>query len=153
MVGATRSTSLRMALAAWLLLMNLSLGLYHQHEAEESASASAHRAAPSAWHYHLVLLGVELDFLSLNTETSPFGPNSSADKEAHLLLCSVLAPFPEHDSSPNPALVLSAMALLDLPVLCTPHDELSRAPASTRERTGLPPPQIALGARSGVQQV
>jgi hypothetical protein len=150
-----RALSLRLALAAWLLLTNLSLGLYHRHEATPgpSEAARAHRAAPGAWHHHIVLLGIELDFLSFNTETSPFDPNSSGGEESYVLLSNLLAPCPDHESGLGPALLMSAVFLLELPPARMPPLEESCSSAAIEGLTGLPPPQIALGARSGVQQV
>jgi hypothetical protein len=142
-----------MALSAWLLLTNLSLGMYHRHEATASETSAAHRASPLAWHYHLLLLGFELDVLSVNTETSPFDPSGSPDQETHLLLSGLLAPCPDHEPAPTAALVLWTVAMFHPPAACAAHDELQPVLALTCDLSGLPPPEIALGARSGVQQI
>jgi hypothetical protein len=153
MTGVIGSASLKTALAAWLVLTNLSLGLYHRHEAadERHARAVPHQAAPTAWHYHWLLLGVELDFLSLNAETCPFSPTHPADGEAHLLLGNLLAPGTEHQPGQSLALLLTGFVLP-----CLPPDSASADSSwSTADHAGagLPPPAIALCARSGVQQI
>ncbi len=153
MVGIA-SASLRLALAAWLLLTNLSLGLYHCHEADDQpAPSKAHRAAPEAWHYHVLVLGVELDFLSLNSEDCPFRPAGSTDPETHVLLATLLDPGTNHEPGPSPALTLAAVPLC-LPSDCLAHDVQAQATAILSDgRTGLPPPPSVLGVRSGVQQI
>jgi hypothetical protein len=149
MIGVLASATLKTALAGWLLLTNLSLGLYHRHEAGEAA----HRAAPSAWHYHVLLLGVELDFLSCNAESSPFQSPSTPDGEAHLLLGNLVAPATDHDVATTIALLVALLPLAHQPP-CDLPDALESVPGPLAyDVSGLPPPISALTARSGVQQI
>ena len=139
--------ALKTALAAWLLLTNLSLGMYHRHEMGQDA----HRAAPTGWHYHVLLLGVELDFLSVNSETCPFQTPSPADGEAHLLLGHLVAAT-DHDIDMSSAVLLTLLpppivascVLAELPAIDSPLGD---------DWHGLPSSAAALSARSGVQQV
>jgi hypothetical protein len=149
MAGRIGLAALKSALAAWLLLTNLSLGLYHRHETAQDA----HRAAPNGWHYHVLLLGVELDFLSCNTESSPFESPNPAEREAHLLLGNLVAPATDHEIATAGALLLALVPLLNVPS-CDITDACALAHSPTSDdMSGLPPPASILGARSGVQQI
>jgi hypothetical protein len=141
--------SLRLALAGWLLLTNLSLGLCHQHEAEAGSSLDA--THPEARHCHILVLGVELDCLSLNAETCPFCPDDSPDDECHLLLTSLLGPTEKVELGIMPA---SDDVALPVPVTLTPIGESSLSVLSPARALADPlPSEVALGLRSGVQQV
>jgi hypothetical protein len=145
-----------MTLAAWLLLTNLSLGLYHQHGPEAAAPSPVkeHRASPEARHYHVLVLGVELDFLSLNSETSPFGSDDDANAEAHVLLASLICPAAEHEPEPALALLIGCDLLADAVSMCRAGNRAGQGFSLTaRDFNGLSLPDVALGARSGVQQV
>ncbi len=149
MVSAVGSATVKAALAAWLLLTNLSLGQYHRHE----PGHDAHRAAPNGWHYHVLLLGVELDFLSVNSESSPFQAPSPAEHETHLLLGHLVAPATDHDLGVSLALLLAVVPPAPLAV-CESPDALALVPAPmVHDVSGLPPPASVLSARSGAQQV
>ncbi len=148
MIGVLGSATLKTALAGWLLLTNLSLGQYHRHE----MGTDAHRAVPGAWHYHVLLLGVELDFLSVNSESSPFQAPGVPDGEAHLLLGNLLAPATDHDAGAAIAFLLTCLPLLAR--TCAPTVALAPAAAPLAyDVSGLPPPADGLTCRSGVQQI
>jgi hypothetical protein len=149
------SASLRLAVAAWLLLTNLSLGQYHRHDAAEAPAPAdrPHRAAPQAWHYHVLLLGVEFDFLSLNSETCPFAPEDTRDGETHVLLATLFAPGSHDESTPFAALLLAF-----LPAYLSHADSVAPVAGQPIVSIGdrimeAPPAPCATGARSGVQQV
>lgn len=149
MTGVLGSATVKTALAAWLLLTNLSLGQYHQHEAGQDA----HRAEPGSWHYHVLLLGVELEFLSVNSETCPFHWPDPANGEAHLLLGDLIAPATNHDAD---LCALAVLSLITLPHAASCDLAAARAPSPlpiAHEIDGLPPPTSVLTARSGVQQI
>ena len=141
----------RYLLVAWLMLTNLSLGLFHRHE--ESAASAVQQTAPTAWHYHLALFGLHLDFLSVNADTSPFGQEAPPSKEVHLLLGSVFASDQQQRSAdlvpslsldfPSPSPVTAA--------LTAPNSAAEDSAANSADHVLLP--EIALGARSGVQQI
>jgi hypothetical protein len=150
------SCSLRVALAAWLLLTNLSLGLYHQHGAEAAAPSPVkeHRTSPEARHYHVLVLGIELEFLSLNSETSPFSSGDDSDGEAHLLLARLICPAAEHEPGPALALLIGCDLLTDAAFMCSgTHVTGQGSSLIARDFNCLSLPAVALGARSGVQQV
>jgi hypothetical protein len=147
MVGGLAMAAVKTALAAWLLLTNLSLGLYHRHEMGQDA----HRAAPTGWHYHVLLLGVELDFLSVNSETCPFQNPTPADAEAHLLLGHLVAAT-DHDIDLSSAVLNTLMPLPIVPT-CAVVELPATDPSFGDHWHGLPSPAAALSARSGVQQI
>jgi hypothetical protein len=149
MRGRIGVAALKSALAAWLLLTNLSLGLYHRHEAAQDA----HRAAPNGWHYHVLLLGVELDFLSCNAESCPFESPRPADREAHLLLGNLVAPATDHEIVSAGVLLLALMPLLSVQPCDISSAYALAHPPALDDVSGLPPPGSIHGARSGVQQV
>jgi hypothetical protein len=149
-------------LAVWLLLTNLVLAVYHRHEAADGTrtagtglGASPHRANPTAWHYHVLLLGVELEFLSTNSETCPFGPEAPAQEESHVLLATLLGAAQDHELVPDLALLLLAdVSLLHVPASLSAEATLPAPPDTvTADPTGPPLADAALGYRSGVQQI
>ena len=151
------SSAPRLVLAAWLLATNLSLGLYHQHGADDAEHASAsrmpHRAAPESWHYHLLFCGFELDCLSQNCETCPFGPETPAQGESQVMLSGSFGLRAEHEPDADFGLLLACAALGRPTGVLTAADPCSALAAADCEPDGPPALPIALRARSGVLQV
>jgi hypothetical protein len=162
MSHALRSPLLSFGLAAWLLLTNLVLGVYHRHDADDSAPlpgagllAAEQDADPGGWHYHLLLLGVEFSFLSMDADTCPFAPEAPAQQEAHTLLSGVLGAGGKAESSPD-------LALLRLADVSLAHVSIAFATAGKMpcplvlpaiDAASPPLADIARGCRTGVQQV
>ena len=142
------SKPLKALLAAWLLLMNLSLGLYHQHE---PVAASAAPTSPGGWHFHVALLGVELEWLSLDSERCPFESHTTREGEVHLVLASQFDSSNDRDAGADVAPLLAEL----LPVMNVALPPSAETPRLDSVATSTPPPLAvsALGARSGVQQI
>jgi hypothetical protein len=137
-------------LALWLLVTNLSLGLYHRHGTEEGR---APLTSPSAWHYHLALFGLHLDFLSVNADDCPFDRETPPRTEVHVLLGSAYV-VEQGNLNAADADVPAPLDALPSPLLTNVPLELTAlAACSSRDDKRSFASLAALGARSGVQQI
>jgi hypothetical protein len=145
----------RSLLAGWLVLFNLSLGLYHCHG---DAVANPTTAGPvvsagsphaPAWHYHLAVLGLEIDLLSATADQCPFESSAPASGEVHVLLAKTCAS--NQDRGAHNIDLAQVDAMVSAPC------ELLAAPAASRSLE-LPFPmhravRHPVDTRSGVQQI
>jgi hypothetical protein len=160
-VGVLGSPFLCYGLVAWLMLVNLMQGVYHRHQGDEGMPAhgpsllsAIHRARPDAWHYHLLLLGVEVDFLSANSDTCPFGPDRSPHEEAYSFIGGLLDGGADHDRGTDAQAPHTGAVLSQPPAPLPQGFGLPECPSAVPPNLTAPPPaEAARGVRSGVQQV